>query len=266
MFIDISTYVGHWPFRSLKNNTLEELDRLAQRHNITHMVVANLNGLFYKDASEANEELLNALQTYCGKTVFLPMAMVDPTYPHWDTDAVKMIDRGFAGFELAPLYHGYTLRGAIAPESYCLYRPADAAMELAASLNVPVRICAKFEDSRGRGRRDIFEDLTGDDYCSLLRTQPDVHVFCTELVPCEIGNAFAELLKTRVNTYFDAAEGDCQTGFPERNLKTVSMNQICYGSMSPFRYMEASLINMAYGSYDENAMMTNAARAFKALR
>ena len=77
---------------------------------------------------------------------------------------------------------------------------------------------------------------------------------------------FGQLLKTRKNTYFDTIKGDCQTGNPERNLAVVSMDQICYGSLSPFNYMEASLIDMEYGCYDTEAMKTNAARAFKALR
>ena len=46
MFIDINTYVGHWPFRNLKYNTLEGLDKLAREYGVTHMVVANLNGFF----------------------------------------------------------------------------------------------------------------------------------------------------------------------------------------------------------------------------
>ena len=106
MLIDINTYVGHWPFRNLRHNTLQELDALAQRHEVTHMVVANLNGFFYKDANTANLELLEELQAYHGKTVFLPMAIVNPTYPEGEADARDMIAAGFAGFELVPLYHG----------------------------------------------------------------------------------------------------------------------------------------------------------------
>ena len=265
MFIDISTYVGHWPFRNLKYNTLAGLDELAQKHDITHMVVANLNGLFYKDAMSANEELLEEWKAYSGKTVFLPLAMVNPTYPGWEEDARSFLDAGFAGFELAPLYHNYTLCETVAPESYLPYRPAEAVLALAEELDVPVRICAGFEDCRGRGYMDTFKDLTGDDYYTLLREYPNAHVFCTGFIPCDAGERFAALLKTRKNTYFDVTDGDCQVGFPQRNLQVVTVDQLCYGSLSPFRYMEASLINMEYG-YDADALKQNAARAFKALR
>ena len=267
MFIDINTYVGHWPFRNLKYNTLDGLDALAQKHDITHMVVANLHGLFYKDVNVANEELLEELKSYKGKTVFLPMAMVNPLYPGWEDDAREMIKAGFAGFEIAPLYHGYKLTGELRQDSYFLHFPAEAVMALAQELDVPVRICARFEDGRGRGRMDIFEDLTGDDYYALLSKYPDVHVICNSFVPSAAGEKFGALLKTRKNTYFDTIKADCQNGDPEQILAVVSMDQVCYGSLSPFNYMEASLIDMEYGvAYDSEAMKTNAARAFKALR
>ena len=78
MFLDMSTYVGHWPFRNIRYNTLEGLDTLAQKYDITHMVVANINGFFYKDANTANLELLEWLNHYHGKTQFLPLAVVNP--------------------------------------------------------------------------------------------------------------------------------------------------------------------------------------------
>ena len=266
MFIDINTYVGHWPFRNLKYNTLAGLDELAQKHEITHMVVANLHGLFYKDANVANEELLEELKAYNGKTVFLPMAIVNPTYPGWEDDARAMIKAGFAGFELVPLYHGYKLKGQLQQDSYFMHFPAEPVMALAEELDVPVRVCSWFENIRGRGRMDIFEDLTGDDLYMLMKNHPNVHVICNSFNPSGAGEKFGELLKTRKNTYFDTIKVDCQCGGPERILNVVTMDQVCYGSLSPFNYMEASLIDMEYGIYDTEAMKTNAARAFKSLR
>jgi len=97
MFIDINTYVGHWPFRNLKYNTLEGLDKLASEYGVTHMAVANINGFFYKDANMANIELLEQLESYNGTTKFLPFAIVNPVYPEWEADAREMIAKGFAG-------------------------------------------------------------------------------------------------------------------------------------------------------------------------
>jgi len=269
MFIDISTYVGHWPFRNLKYNSLEGLDMLAQRYGITHMVVANLHGLFYKDANTANLELLEELKNYNGKTKFLPMAIVNPTYIYWEQDARAMIEAGFAGFELAPIYHGYKLGMQPKYDSYFPEQVAAPVMELAKELDVPVRICASFENIRGRGRMDVKENISGDEYFALLSKYPDVHVFCTNTSPLSGGEKFKELIKQRDNIYFDINEcGEGLVyGIPEKILQIASMDQMCFGSMSPFDYMEVSLINMEYVPvYDSDAMKANGARAFKSLR
>ena len=170
-----------------------------------------------------------------------------------------MIQAGFAGFELAPVYHGYSLKEQ---ES-----PADGVMALAEELDVPVRICARLEDIRGRGRLDVFEDLKGDDYWQLLQKFPKVHVLCNSLAPYAAGEKFTALLKSRKNIYLDFIKCDAQSALAKRNLEVISMEQLCYGSLSPFEYMEASLLDLEYSpGYDSAAIKTNAARAFQALR
>ena len=269
MFIDINTYVGHWPFRKLSFNTLKELDILAREYDITHMVVANLNGLFYKDANEANYELLEELKSYNGKTEFIPLAIVNPTYPAWERNARKMIELGFCGFELAPIYHGYSL----APEMFFdMYNPihrAGKVMELAEELGVPVRVCAGFENFRGRSPFDTYENIKGDDYFALLSKNKNVHVFVTSFAPSAVSDRFAELLKDRENTYFDLTQISPIESKKAlaKTLENVTNKKLCFGSLSPFCYMAAELIKMEFvPELDTEAMKTNAARAFKKLR
>ena len=269
MFIDINTYVGHWPFRNLKYNTLEGLGKLAQEYGVTHMVVANLNGFFYKDANTANLELLEELKNYSRNTEFLPLAIVNPAYPAWESDARQMIKLGFAGFELAPLYHGYSL----APEMlYDEYAPKHRALELlnlAEELDVPVRICAGIENFRGRSPYDTYENIKGEDYFALLSKNKNVHVFVTSFSPISAGEHFSKLLKERENTYFDLTQVAplYSKNYVIRTLENVSNKQLCFGSLSPFCYMSAELIKMEYvPEFDGEAMRTNAAHAFKKLR
>ena len=268
MLIDINTYVGHWPFRNLTNNTLEGLDELAQQYDVTHMVVANINGFFYKDANTANLELLEELKNYQGKTQFLPMAIVNPTYPAWEKDARDMIAAGFAGFELAPIYHGYSL----APEFlYDSYYPAHRALEvlkLAEELDVPVRICSSIENFRGRSKMDTFQNLTGEDYYALLSQNRNVHVFCTSFTAAAAGEHFSALLKERKNTYFDTTQfGIFTLAGGKPTMATISDEQICFGSLSPFFYMESALIRTNYcPEFNFEKIRSNPARAFKALR
>lgn len=265
MFIDISTYVGHWPFRNLRYNTLSGLSELASRYGITHMVVANLNGLFYKDANTANLELLEELEAYKGETVFLPMAIVNPAYPEWKKDARDMIKAGFAGFELVPIYHGYSLSSEALPDEYDAKHRALEVIKLAEELDVPVRICAGFENFRGRSNLDNYNNLTGEDYFSLLCANENVHVFVTSFSPLAAGEHFRKLLETRKNTYFDTTQNETfnnKTG--ENILKIIDSSQLCFGSLSPFNYMESNLLRMELTpQFDADKMKRNPARAFK---
>ena len=268
MLIDINTYVGHWPFRNLRNNTLEELDVLAQRHDVTHMVVANINGFFYKDANIANLELLEQLRNYNGKTVFLPLAIVNPTYPEWESDAREMIAAGFVGFELVPLYHGYSLAPEVIYNSYAPVHYPLPVIELAEELDVPVRISACFEPIHGRNPMDTFNTVTGNDYYALLSQNSNVHVFCTGFAPAAAGPAFTALLKERKNTYFDTTQirvFNQAAGKP--TMQVISDEQLCFGSLSPFVYMEGALLRTNYcPQFNFEKIKTNPARAFNALR
>ena len=269
MFIDINAYVGHWPFRNLKYNTLEGLDKLAREYGVTHMVVANLNGFFYKDANEANLELLEELEGYKGETEFLPLAIVNPAYPAWEADAREMIKQGFAGFEIAPLYHGYSLAPEILLDTYVPTHRALQVLDLAEELDVPVRICAGIENFRGRSPYDTYANIKGEDCFALLSKNKNVHVFVTSFSPTAAGEHFSKLLKERENTYFDLTQGAplFSRNYVIKLLENITNKQLCFGSLSPFCYMSAELIKMEYISeFDSETMKVNSARAFKKLR
>ncbi len=244
MFIDINTYVGHWPFRNLEFNTLEGLDTLAREYDITHMVVANLNGIFYKDANAANLELLGELEGYEGKTKFIPMALVNPAYPGWERDARKMIAMGFCGFELAPLYHGYSLSPEMLFDQYSPIHRAGKVMELARELGVPVRVCASFENFRGRSELDTAKSISADDYVALVSKYSDVPLLATGF-SIFAAERLGELAKTRKNIFFDTtATALLDSNLCRNAVERVPEECICFGSLSPFNYMETNLLRI----------------------
>ena len=270
MFIDTSSYIGHWPFRNLENNTLDGLDKLAQDNGITHMMVANIEGFFYKDANRANLSLLKQLKAYSGKTVFLPFAIINPTYPEWQRDAREMIDAGFMGLEIAPVYHFYSFAPEMIFDSFTPVHYAAQVLALAEELDVPVRVCTGIENYRARSPYESYQNPTSNDIRALLSANKNTHVFVTSFHPGSMDTALAELVKNRPNTYFEltamAAGALSSDGVPNAK-KLLSDQQLCYGSLSPFQYMEPTLITLEF----ENAINTEAAkrapaRAFKALR
>ena len=267
MFIDINTYIGHWPFRNLENNTLEGLDALAQRYGLTHMVVSNIEGFFYKDANRANLSLMKQWKAYTGKTKFLPLAIVNPLYPEWERDAREMIDAGFMGFEIAPLYHFYSFCPEMPYDYYTPVHFAKQVLDLAEELDVPVRVCTSVENFRARSNYENYDNPTPADVESLLRSNRNTHVFVTSFNPCPLNQG---LLKERENTYFDLTAMAAASLVSDNIPNAASMLhpwQLCYGSLSPFQYMEPTLIALEYEeTIDTETAKAAPARAFASLR
>lgn len=262
MTVDISTYVGHWPFRKLQFNTLEGLDILAQENDITHMAVANLNAIFYKDANEGNRELLAELAAYSGKTEFIPFAIVNPTYPGWERNAREMIAKGFCGFELCPRYHGYSLAPEMLYDQYSPVHRAGKVFELAKELGVPVRICSSFENFRGRSDLDTPDNIKGDELFALLSKYPEVTVLATSFNPALAGEHFGKLIKERDNIFFDTTQG----GVIDRRIcaglkNAVPEDCLCLGTLSPFQYIETNLLRVEMSELDSEKVYKNGARA-----
>lgn len=268
MFIDVSTYVGHWPFRKLNNNTLADLDRLARNNGITHMVVANIEGFFYKDANQANRSLLEEWTNYQGETVFLPLAIVNPTYPEWERDAREMIRAGFAGFEIAPHYHFYSFGPESILDGYVHY--AAKVLNLAEELDVPVRICTSIENYRARSKYERDTNPTSEDLYQLLCGNRKAHVFVTSFHPGAMSAELQGLVQERENTYFELtamAAAALRTAGVSNAVASLKEHQLCYGSLSPFQYMEPTLITLEYETSLRTEAVKNApVRAFKALQ
>jgi uncharacterized protein len=84
MSIDCHTYIGHWPFRQLRGNTPQGLISYMDRFGIERSMVANLDGVFYRNPQPANEDLSAAIKQFRGK--FIPFAVINPSYPDWEHD------------------------------------------------------------------------------------------------------------------------------------------------------------------------------------
>ncbi len=268
MFIDINSYIGHWPFRQLEFNTLEGLDTLAQENGITHMVVSNIEGFFFKDTNEANLKLLRELENYNGKTKFLPLAIVNPTYVAWEQDARDMIEKGFVGLEIAPRYHFYKFTPEYPFDGDAPINYGALVLDLAEELDVPVRICATIENYRARSQYENYSDPSGDEITALLSTNPNTHVFVTSFSPMAVAGKLGELVKTRKNTYFDFTQGGVLLPNANKTItEHVGKDQLCYGSLSPFQYMETTLVRLEFAEHFDNDVIKVApARAFKSLR
>ena len=163
MLIDINTYIGHWAFRRLPNNTAEALVRQMDAHGIDWAVVASTHGILYKSAHSANEELAEQARPFRDR--LLPFATLNPTYPGWREDLRRCAeDLGLRGIRLFPQYHGYELADPVSLELI------DAATELGWVVQVPMRVV----DRRQRHAYDLAEDIAANAFAAVFALRPQV--------------------------------------------------------------------------------------------
>lgn len=165
MLIDINASVGHWPFRQLRGTSAKALLRRMDDYGVTISVVANINGIFYKNTQSANEELheeLNTLENAKGR--FIPFAVINPTYVDWQYDLeVSHEQLGMKGIRLFPAYHDYDLSHPACGEL----------VKMARDRNMPVAIPLRMIDLRQRSWLDINKELGFNDIAKIVGKVPD---------------------------------------------------------------------------------------------
>ena len=111
MLLDMNAYVGHWPFKQLQYNTCDALLERMNKFGVDVSVIANLNGIFYKNTQSANEELYDEIKSNRRfRDSFIPFAVINPIYAGWKQDIEVCISKmGMKGIRLYPKYHDYEL-------------------------------------------------------------------------------------------------------------------------------------------------------------
>ena len=263
MFIDANTYAGHWPFRMLKNNTVQAVCDNAEKNGITHVVIASLNAIFYKDPFDGNRELMEEIKECKTNVKILPLAVVNPTYTGWEKYARQAIKDGFCGFEICPQYHGYSMKPT--SNGYRRIYPAEDVMKLAKELNVPVRICTGFENFRQRHFMDIPTDITGDELYTLFSEVPGTSAIITCTGAGALGEKMFGYIKEHDNIFFDISriEGHVSSGAKDA-AEFIGCEHLCFGTLAPFHYVQANMVKLGYlKEFKDKGLEDNVRKIFK---
>jgi len=149
LIIDVNAYLGHWPFRQLRHNTVKGLLNLMDRNGIDKAMVSSINAIFYKNCHAGNEELAIEIKTHGDRLI--PFATLNPQYPGWE-DELKQCreDFGMVGLRVFPYYHNYQLTSDSSMD--IIHRAAESGMVI----SVPMRVV----DRRQRHWLDNVRDLS----------------------------------------------------------------------------------------------------------
>lgn len=233
MIVDINVGLGHYPFRSLRNNTASTMLALMDRSGIDLAVVTSLAGVFYRDVHRGNEELMAEIRPHARR--FVPVATINPRYVGWERDLAECVERWkMKAVQLTPEHHGYTLAD----------EHGRAALEKIAGYGVPLLLRQRFEDRRQRHAWDKAEDLSPVALLEAAKTHPTLKFILPDwLVPDGARLAAAGL---RGRCLFDLSR--MQVVFRKEVLSLLDKlggDSVAFGSHAPFDYIAPSLIKLA---------------------
>jgi len=263
MLIDASTYAGHWPFRMLKDNKVQDVCDNAEKNGITHIVIASLNAIFYKDAFDGNRELMEEIKACKTNVKILPLAVVNPTYTGWEKYARQAIKEGFCGFEICPQYHGYSIRPSF--KGYYRIHPAAEVLKLAKELGVPVRICVGFENFRQRHWMDVPADITGDELYALFSEIPGTSAIITCAGVASLGEGMRGYIKRHDNIFFDISRLEGHVSCAAKDaVEFAGCEHLCFGTLAPFHYVQVNMVKLRYiKEFKDNGLEDNIKKIFK---
>jgi hypothetical protein len=234
MIIDASVYVGHWPFRRLRHNTVEGLISLMERNGIDKAVVSSINTVFYKNCQEGNEELAEEIEPYRDRLI--PFATLNPKYVAWREDLERCVnDLGMKGLRLYPIYHNY---GLLEPESSELLREAAEKM-------LPIELPVTLVDPRQHHWLDIDKGLDINQILEAADRYPE--------------NVFIILNAKSVALILEGSRRDATPGnvYVEMSRLSAVLNRsiqavisrlgaerVVFGTGMPFHYAKPALLKM----------------------
>jgi predicted TIM-barrel fold metal-dependent hydrolase len=166
MTVDVSTFVGGFPFRSLRGDAdhlVAELDRVG----VQQAWVGHLPSFLYRDPAAGTSELVRLIEPHASR--LLPVPTVHPALPGWEEDLNHALELGAPAVRVYPNYQGL--------------EPSGGAMRVwaaaVAALDLPVVLTVRFEDLRQRHPLDVAGDLPAATVRAVVRSDPNIKVLVT---------------------------------------------------------------------------------------
>lgn len=229
MIYDADAWLGHFPFQSLPESTASDAVRLMDRHQIDKALVANLNGLLYKDVHEANHELVREIAPHRDRLV--PCALINPAYFGWQRDLRQCRDQfNMPVLRMLPDYHGYSLRDPCAFDI----------VHLATELDMAVALFWRIVDPRGRHAIDPGREAKPEDVAAFIRKFPNARFLLLNfrgVLPIPHGEPPARL--------YDIPLFVGDNGLrPTREFQKHPANTFTFGTTMPLRSPSAATLTL----------------------
>lgn len=163
MTVDVSAFVGPYPFRTIPDHSADALIRAMDRVEITSAWVGYLPSPFVNDPAPGSRELVRLLEPYAGRLRAVPT--VDAGLPQWLDDLRWAREIGAPAIRTYPMHQdGGRLPDLVAAGS---------------EIGLPIVLTVRFEDGRQRHPLDTTADLTAAVVRLAARAHPGARILVT---------------------------------------------------------------------------------------
>ena len=162
--VDISAWIGAYPFREIPHPDAGVLVRVLERELISRAWVGSLPSVWHRNPGPSNAWLYQQLAPFAD--VLLPSPTIRPDWPGWEQALDEAVSRGAPSVRLYPMQLG------VGSDARLLSSAARACGER----GLVVQLTVRFEDLRQRHRLDEVGDLTAAHIRTVVRGDPRVHV------------------------------------------------------------------------------------------
>lgn len=233
MRIDVSAFLGAYPWRRVPGTSPEALLAAMDRVDIDQAWVTHLPGVFWRDPMDGNRWLYEAAAR---ESRFRPVPAVHPGLPHWGEAVAAARDAGAPAVRADPTFVGIEPAGLE-------MRALGAACALA---GMPLMLTVRFEDGRQRHPNDRAEELPPWAVRTLVRSDPALRLLITHADRSFIEEVhFGSTPDEAARILWDIT---WVWGPPEDHLaillETIGPARFAFGTGQPLRIPETSIVRL----------------------
>lgn len=223
---DACTWVGNWPFSTLRYHTLDTLKKKLMELGIKKALVSPLDAVFSHNPILSAQAVLDADRDF-----FIPAPVVDLSRENW-TDMIEWPD--IKVVKLLPNYHMYSLQETI-----------GKLIQETQKRNVVISVQVRMQDPRGQYKLLKVDNTDSSELLSTVKKYPDQKFLLNGMYPGEIGK-FTGLENVRIGT--EALEG---SDIYRTLVENYRSDRFVFSTHTPLFFPEGNVFKLAYASISD---------------